>query len=159
VQTDAAINPGNSGGPLLNLSGEVVGINTAIIRGAQNIGFSISTVTVRSVMDELIQEGRVRWPWLGVRITSLTPALASEGGFPVEEGVLIIQVMPGNPAARAGLRDNDIVISLSGEATPDLETFQKVLRRYRAGDTVELGLVRDSRNIAIKVTLGEMPAL
>ncbi len=157
VQTDAAINPGNSGGPLLNLLGEVVGINTAIIRGAQNIGFSISTVTVRSVMDELIQEGKVKWPWLGVRITSLTPALASERGFPVEQGVVIIEVMPGTPAAQAGLRDNDIMVSLNGEDIPDLETFQKMIRRYRAGDTVELGLVRGSQDISIEVTLGEMP--
>jgi S1-C subfamily serine protease len=157
VQTDAAINPGNSGGPLLNLSGEVVGINTAIIRGAQNIGFSISTATARTVMDDLIQEGRVRWPWLGVRITSLTPALANELGFPVERGVLIIQVMPGTAAAGADIRDNDIVISLSGEDTPDLRTFQQVLLRFRAGDTVELGLVRGSQNITIEVTLGEMP--
>jgi S1-C subfamily serine protease len=92
-----------------------------------------------------------------VRITSLTPALANELGFPVERGVLIIQVMPGTAAAGADIRDNDIVISLSGEDTPDLRTFQQVLLRFRAGDTVELGLVRGSQNITIEVTLGEMP--
>ena len=159
VQTDAAINPGNSGGPLLNLAGKVVGINTAIIRGAQNIGFSISTATVNAVMEDLIQVGKVKWPWLGVRITTLTPALSRERGYAVEQGVLIIEVMPDVPAARAGLRDSDIMVSLNGESTPDLETFQRMIRLYRAGDTVELSVVRDSKEVKISITLGEMPPL
>ncbi|MDP6510644.1 MAG: trypsin-like peptidase domain-containing protein [Dehalococcoidia bacterium] len=159
VQTDAAINPGNSGGPLLNLAGKVVGINTAIIRGAQSIGFSISTATVNAVMEDLIQVGKVKWPWLGVRITTLTPALSRERGYAVEQGVLIIEVMPDVPAARAGLRDSDIMVSLNGESTPDLETFQRMIRLYRAGDTVELSVVRDSKEVKISITLGEMPPL
>ncbi|MDP6100550.1 MAG: trypsin-like peptidase domain-containing protein, partial [Dehalococcoidia bacterium] len=159
VQTDAAINPGNSGGPLLNLAGEVVGINTAIIRGAQNIGFSISTATVNAVMEDLIQGGKVKWPWLGVRITTVTPALAKERGYSVEQGVLVIEVLEGFPASKAGLLNDDIMVSLDGEFTPDLETFKRMMRLYRAGDTVEVAVVRDSKEVKMNITLGEKPAL
>ena len=159
VQTDAAINPGNSGGPLLNLAGEVVGINTAIIRGAQNIGFTISTATVNAVMEDLIQGGKVKWPWLGVRITTVTPALAKERGYSVEQGVLVIEVLEGFPASKAGLLNDDIMVSLDGEFTPDLETFKRMMRLYRAGDTVEVAVVRDSKEVKMNITLGEKPAL
>jgi len=158
IQTDAAINPGNSGGPLINLKGEVVGINTAIIAGAENIGFAIASATAIPIKDELIKYGRVRWPWLGVSITTLTPALASEVGTTATEGVLILRVFRGHPAERAGLRPGDVIIRLGDTPTPELPAFQKALRHYRAGDRVVITFVRKDRTLKTTVTLGEMPA-
>lgn len=158
IQTDAAINPGNSGGPLINLKGEVIGINTAIIAGAENIGFAIASATALPIKDELLRYGRVRWPWLGVSITTLTPTLASEIGTSATQGVLILQVRRGNPAERAGLRAGDVIIKLDKTPTPDLQTFQKALRNYRAGDRVEITIIRKDRTLKITVVLGEMPS-
>jgi serine protease Do len=96
---------------------------------------------------------------LGVRITTLAPALAKERGYSVEQGVLVIEVVDGFPAAKAGLRNDDILVSLNGESTPDLETFKRMIRLYRAGDTVEVSVVRDGKEVKTNITLGEMPPL
>ena len=118
IQTDAAINPGNSGGPLLNLTGEVVGINTIVASGAQGIGFAVSVNTVLSLVDELIRSGKVNWPWIGVTVASVTPAVASQLGLAVEEGVLIREVSQGSPAERVGLKQNDVIVRLGGGGYP-----------------------------------------
>jgi serine protease Do len=157
IQTDAAINPGNSGGPLINLKGEVIGINTAIIRGAQNIGFAIASAMAIPIRDELLRYGKVRWPWLGVSITTLTSTLASKVGTTATRGVLILEVFRGNPAERAGLRAGDVIIKLDETGTPDLATFQKALRNYRAGDRVEVTFIRKNQTLKTTVILGEMP--
>ena len=157
IQTDAAINPGNSGGPLLNLFGEVVGINTIVASGAQGIGFAVSTNTVLSVVDELIRLGKVNWPWIGVTVGSVTPAVASQFGLAVEEGVLIREVTRGSPAEQAGLKQNDVIVRLGGVDTPDYVFFLQELRRRRAGDQVELGIRRGTASLSVTITLAERP--
>jgi len=158
IQTDAAINPGNSGGPLLNLSGEVVGMNTLVAGGAQGIGFAVSMNTVLSVVDELIRSGKVNWPWIGVTVGSVTPAVASQLGLAVEEGVLIREVTRGSPAERAGLRQNDVIVRLGAVNTPDLVVFMQGVRRHRAGETIELGIRRGNDSLSVTITLAERPA-
>lgn len=157
IQTDAAINPGNSGGPLINLAGEVVGINTAIIWGAENIGFAIASATAIPITDELIAYGRVRWPWLGVYITTLTPAMASELGLPIKRGVYIERVLRGYPAEKAGLRGGDVIVQLEGKETPNVTKFQELLRLYRAGDKVKITFYRGEKVFTVEVVLAEMP--
>jgi S1-C subfamily serine protease len=157
IQTDAAINPGNSGGPLLNLSGEVVGMNTLVAGGAQGIGFAVSVSTVLSVVDELISSGKVNWPWIGVTVGSVTPAVASQLGLAVEEGVLIREVSQGSPAERVGLKQNDVIVRLRGVDTPDYIIFLQELRRRRAGDQVELAIRRGTASLSVTITLAERP--
>jgi S1-C subfamily serine protease len=181
IQTDAAINPGNSGGPMLNLDGEVIGVNSQIISpsGAfAGIGFAISSNTVARVVPELIRLGRYPHPWLGVNILSLTTevmeALAQAGvQIAVPEGVLVTQVVRGSPAATAGVRGGDRAVLVSGMRLPvggDIITAidgQPVasgqdLTLYldaetRVGETVELTIVRDGREVTVPVTLGELP--
>ncbi len=157
IQTDAAINPGNSGGPLLNLSGEVVGINTIVASGAQGIGFAVSISTVISVVDELISSGKVNWPWIGVTVGSVTPAVASQFGLGVQEGVLIRDVTQGSPAEQAGLKQNDVIVRLGAVNTPDYVVFLQELRRRRAGDQVELGIRRGTASLSVAITLAERP--
>ena len=158
VQTDAAINPGNSGGPLLNLSGEVVGINTIVATGAQGIGFAVSVNTVTSVVDELIRLGKVNWPWVGVTVASVTPAMATQLGLTVQEGVLIREVITGSPAERVGLRANDVISRVGAVDTPDYIVFLQELRRHRAGETVEMGIRRGNDSLTVTITLAERPA-
>jgi len=158
VQTDAAINPGNSGGPLLNLSGEVVGINTIVATGAQGIGFAVSVNTVTSVVDELIRLGKVNWPWVGVTVASVTPAVVSQFGLTVQEGVLIREIITGSPAERAGLRVNDVIVRLGAVDTPDHIVFLQELRRHRAGETVQVGIRRGNDSLTVTITLAERPA-
>ena len=157
IQTDAAINPGNSGGPLVNLAGEVVGMNTAIIAGASNIGFAIASATVVPIRDELVAKGKVAWPWMGVTIQTLTPTLASQLNIAARKGVLIQSVNRGDPAARAGLRRNDVIIRFGGTETPTLEKLQPVLRRFRSGDRVEVIFVRGADTLSVTLALAEMP--
>jgi len=181
IQTDAAINPGNSGGPMLNLDGEVIGVNSQIISpsGANaGIGFAISSNTVRRVVPQLIARGRYPHPWLGVRILALTPevkdALQQAGvSISVSEGLLVTEVVSGSPAAAAGLRGGsrtvqvsgmtvavggDTITAIEGQAVAtgqDLTTYLET--ETVVGDTVELTLVRDGREIKTDVTLGELP--
>ncbi len=157
IQTDAAINPGNSGGPLLNLSGEVVGMNTLVAGGAQGIGFAVSINTVLSVVDELISSGKVNWPWIGVTVGTVTPAVASQFGLGVQEGVLIRDVTQGSPAEQAGLKQNDVIVRLGAVNTPDYVVFLQELRRRRAGDQVELGIRRGTASLSVAITLAERP--
>ncbi len=157
IQTDAAINEGNSGGPLINLAGEVVGINTAIIAGAQNIGFSISTATAMPVVEQLVKNGRVIWPWLGISAGTLTPAIASELKLSVSKGVLIDSVYRDSPAQKAGIRRSDVIIQLAGENTDTIGDLQRVLRKQQIGKAVEIVFVRNSDTKKVQVALEEMP--
>ena len=166
IQTDAAINPGNSGGPLINLQGEVVGINTAVLRGstsggraeAQGIGFAVSMETAIPVAQEIVESGRVIWPWLGVGVRDVNAATAAEMGLSVRHGVLILSVEPGGPAQQSGLRAEDVVISLAGQPVDNLRDLQRIMRiQLEPGDQVAVTVVRDGQEREFQVTLQEFP--
>ncbi|MFN3477463.1 MAG: S1C family serine protease, partial [Candidatus Methylomirabilales bacterium] len=176
IQTDAAINPGNSGGPLLNARGEVIGINTAIFSptgGSVGIGFAIPIDTAKRFLPELIAKGRVSHPWLGISGMDITPELAKDLDLPAKEGILVAQVYPNSPAARAGLRGGrkpirigNTIVSLGGDiitaidgrklsSIDDLTTYLDYERKV--GDEVKLEVLRDGRSLSIPVRLGELP--
>ncbi len=170
VQTDAAINPGNSGGPLLNMQGQLIGVNTAIRSGAENISFAIPLETVQRGVPELIANGRYAHPWLGAAGYSLFPELASRLDLPVDEGLLIAQVSSGSPAAEAGLQagtqrvrignssllaGGDILVSLAGYPIDSGDTLQQVLEtRARVGQQVEIQFYRGDQLMTAQVVLG-----
>ena len=164
VQTDAVINPGNSGGPLLNLRGEVIGINTAIIRGrlssgqeAEGIGFAISMRTAAPVSAQLIENGRMIRPRLGVSIADVTPILAAERDLAVDEGVLVLGLVAGAPAERAGIAVDDVIVAVDG--TPVASTAELVSRfltDYRLGDTVSVTVDRRGERLTFEMVLEEV---
>jgi len=158
LQTDAAINPGNSGGPLFNLEGEVIGINTAIIAQANNIGFTIPVAMVHDVLEDLKTDGRVARGWLGVGIQTVTPELAEAMGIDQVEGVLLGDIHPGGPADGAGLKSGDIVLTLDGEAVEDTSELIRAVGERRADDTVKLTLLRNGKAKTMKVLLAERPS-
>jgi Do/DeqQ family serine protease len=158
IQTDASINPGNSGGPLLNIRGEVIGINTAIVASGQGIGFAIPANMARKVMDDLVKKGKVTRGWLGIGIQLLTPELAKSFGLQVEEGVLINQVMPGSPAEVAGLKTGDLIQGVDGKTIKDLRHLQRVIAETDIGKAVEVSILRGKEQRTVKVEIREMPA-
>ena len=157
IQTNAAINPGNSGGPLVNLAGEVIGINTAIASGAEGIGFAISITPARPIIDQLITKGRVSQPWIGVSVETVTAALAAELGLAVKEGVLIRSVERGGPAEKAGLQANDVITAVDGVKINTVRQLQDAIRQHGIGDKVELSILRGKARLTVTVTLAEMP--
>jgi S1-C subfamily serine protease len=160
IQTDTVINPGNSGGPLVTLDGEVVGINTAVLRGSdiEGIGFAIPSEIFVPVYQQLIEVGRVRWPYLGVNMTELTPTTAARLGLSAYSGVLLASVAGGTPASDAGLQSGDLILSMDGQETRDTRTLLKLLRfSYQIGGEVEFWVYRDGEEFAVTVTLGERP--
>jgi serine protease Do len=159
IQTDAAINPGNSGGALVNLKGQVVGINTAKINlpGFEGMGFAIPSNMVKDIVRELVEYGRVIRPWMGVEIQEITPQLAESLGLPVTAGVLVARVVANSPAARAGLREGDIIVEVGDAAVKDFDTLRRALFRYKPGNTVTVKLLREGGELNRPVTLAEMP--
>jgi S1-C subfamily serine protease len=173
IQTDAAINPGNSGGPLLNWHGEVIGINTLIASNAgqsAGIGFAIPVNTAKAVLNDLVTLGRVRRPALGVRTIPITPELADQMGLPADNGLLIVQVVPGGAAERAGLRGGteraylgnipimvggDLIVAIDGQDIQDQQDLGQVMNNHRAGDTVRLTIYRGKKKLDVSVALGE----
>lgn len=155
LQTDASINPGNSGGPLLNLEGEVIGINTAINAEAQGIGFAIPINTVQEVLEDLIHKGKVSRPWLGVSIQDLTPELAKYFEVDVKEGVVIGYVATGSPAEKAGLRQGDIVIELDKQKMTSSEQFVKAIADTKTGSSHSLLIMRNGEFKTVNVIIGE----
>ena len=165
IQTDASINPGNSGGPLLNLDGEVVGINTLVTRGdgagtpIEGIGFAVGMDTAVPVTTDLIALDQVRWAWLGVVLDDLNPQTAAEAGLPIRGGVFIADVVQGGPDWDGGIRSGDVVVSIEGEDVPTARDLIALLRqRLKAGGEVEITVVRSGNQIVLNVTLGERPA-
>jgi serine protease Do len=158
-QTDAAINPGNSGGPLLNLEGQVIGVNTAIAERAEGIGFAIPINAAKGLMRTVTESGEVRRAFLGVQYRSITPALARELDLPVSEGAYLSAsggnaVSSGTPAARAGLEDGDIITRVNDRAVNERTGLALLLAEHTPGEEVTLTVLRGEREIEIKVTLG-----
>jgi Do/DeqQ family serine protease len=162
IQTDAAINPGNSGGALVNLKGELVGINTAIASksgGYAGIGFAIPTNMARPIMEQLIKDGKVSRGYLGVHIGTVTPLLAKEHGLPTERGAVIAEVDPNGPASKAGLAEGDVVVSLNGTEIKTSDVLKNTIAMIKPGTTVELQVVhKNGTRAAVKARLGELPA-
>ena len=173
IQTDAAINPGNSGGPLLNSHGEVIGINTMIASSVgQNagIGFAIPINTAKAVLNDLLTLGRVRRPSLGVVTLPISPDIASDLGLASDYGLLIIRVVPGGAAERAGLKGGteraylgntpimvggDLIVAIDGQDVQDQQELSRIMNNHRAGDSVKITIYRGKRKMEVEVTLGE----
>jgi Do/DeqQ family serine protease len=165
IQTDAAINPGNSGGPLLNQRGEVIGMNTAIIQGAQGLGFAIPINRAQDISRQLIATGKVEHPYLGIQMVTLTPELKKEinnnpnAGLTVEEeeGVLVLKVMSNSPAAKAGLRAGDVIKQINGEVVKDANTVQQAVEKGSVGSDMQIALRRNGQNVTIAVQPAAVP--
>ncbi|MDQ7843914.1 MAG: trypsin-like peptidase domain-containing protein [Armatimonadota bacterium] len=156
IQTDAAINPGNSGGALANSAGEVIGINTAIVQQAQGIGFAIPIDAARAIMDQLISRGRVVRPFVGIAWGGdVDASIARQYRLPVDHGIIVREVEPGSPAARAGIRPGDIIVAVGGRSINNWNDFIRELFTKRPGDRVRIELVRDGRRLTVDVTLAE----
>jgi serine protease Do len=160
IQTDAAINPGNSGGPLVNLDGEVIGINTAIrssTGGSDGIGFAIPSSTLARVLPDLLEDGRVTRGWLGVTLQPLTPELARSFGAERTDGALVSEVLDDTPAEAAGLRRGDIVLSVGGKAVRGPRELSEAIAALAPGTEAELEVVREGDELRVSVELGERP--
>ncbi|NBC65866.1 MAG: Do family serine endopeptidase [Bacteroidetes bacterium] len=160
IQTDAAINPGNSGGALINLDGELIGINTAIASrsgGNQGVGFAIPVNMARDVMESLITEGRVARGYLGIGGSTVDRTMASALGLESARGVIIGEVLSDTPAANAGLREGDVIVSLDGEAVSAYRDFQVAIGSKKPGDEITLEIIRDGEEMEFEVELTERP--
>jgi Do/DeqQ family serine protease len=154
IQTDASINPGNSGGPLLNVFGEVIGINTAIVAAGQGIGFAIPVNMAKQVVAQLIKKGSVTRGWLGVSIQPVTDEIAKSFGLSRAQGALISDIMAGSPAEKAGLKQGDIIIRFAGKEIRDARQLQLVVADTPVGQKAEVEIFRDGRAQKLSVTLG-----
>ncbi|MFN6528138.1 HhoA/HhoB/HtrA family serine endopeptidase [Nostoc sp. ChiSLP03a] len=165
IQTDAAINPGNSGGPLLNSRGQVIAMNTAIIQGAQGLGFAIPINTAQHISSQLIATGKVEHPYLGIQMVGLTPQLKQNinsdpnSGLSVNEdkGVLVVKVVPNSPAAKAGIRAGDVIQTLGGQAVTDASSVQRAVENSQVGSDLRMELRRNGQNLNIAVQPGAFP--
>ncbi len=158
LQTDAAINPGNSGGPLANLKGEVIGVNTAIHRLGQGIGFAIPINRVKEIEKQLIANGRVIRPYIGIQMMEMDEAKAEYLDLPVVTGVLVYRVLSGSPADIAGLKRGDVILEVDGNKIDSPKDLQKAVRSHKVGDTVHLTVWRNKKKIKIKLKVAEMPS-
>jgi serine protease Do len=162
LQTDAAINPGNSGGPLFNLKGEVVGMNTAIYGsggGSVGIGFAVPASLIKALIPQLQENGSVTRGWLGVGIQDLTPELARAMGVPVSDGAVLTQINDGSPAKKAGLAEDDVVVSLDGEKVPGADAFRRAVALKKPESVATLAVYRGGKSSEVKVKLGVRPDL
>jgi S1-C subfamily serine protease len=157
IQTDAAINPGNSGGPLVDLNGDVVGINTFILSSAENIGFAVNASTARRVYEDLVHYGHVIRPYLGVQLQTVTPALATELSLSKNRGVLASFVETDSPSAKAGLETKDVITYFEGQLVTEASELIKLLWQYQVGDIVNITFWRGEEQHEIQVTLSERP--
>lgn len=159
IQTDAAINPGNSGGPLLNQRGEVIGMNTAIIGGAQGLGFAIPINTAQRIADQLIATGRVDHPYLGIQMVTLTPDLKQQinqdpnSNFTIREdrGVIVAQIMRNSPAAKAGLRPGDVIQRINGQPVNTADEVQQFVEKSSVGGTLQIEVKRNGQPVSLAV--------
>lgn len=155
IQTDASINFGNSGGPLCNIRGEAIGINTAINPSGQGISFAIPINLAKHVAEQLIASGKVKRAWMGVTLAELTPELAEGFGIKDSRGVVVQSVLDGQPAARAGLKRNDVIIELNGAPVTDMQKFRLRVADMPVGSRINLVVLRDGRRLPVTLTLVE----
>lgn len=159
IQTDAAINSGNSGGPLVNAAGEVIGINTATSTSAENMGFAIPISSVKGMLSQLTETGSAKRAYLGIYTVSITAELAKNYNLPVSEGAYVYSssnysaIVSGSPAAKAGLKDKDIITKINGVSVGAAGSLTNLIGEYKPGDTVQLTVIRDSKEIAVNVSL------
>ena len=164
IQTDAAINPGNSGGPLINLRGEVVGVNTAVSRAGQLLGFAIPVNQIKPVIASVKEHGRIIRPWIGVRYLILNKDIAAENNFPVDYGALLVRggqpaqaaVVPGSPADKSGLKENDIILEIDGVKITEEVSLARQIQKRKVGDGVTLKVLSQGQEREVKVVLEEL---
>ena len=167
IQTDAAINPGNSGGPLLNQNGDVIGINTAIIQGTQGLGFAIPINTARNVAQQLIETGTVAHPYIGVQLVALDPTVKdfinrapnSQMRVDEEQGVLVVQVGRGTPAAKAGLKAGDVIQTVNDQPIRSVKTIQQLVDQAGLEGELNVGVKRSDRTFALTVSPEQLPSV
>ena len=162
IQTDAAINHGNSGGPLVNLAGEVVGINTLVVRNsgsssdvAEGLGFAIPVNTAQVIAQQIITNGYVSRPFMGINYQAISPNIAAMYNLPVKWGIYVQAIADGSPASTSGLQKGDIIASLNGVQLDETHQYLNMLYNYKPGDTVTLGIYRDGKQLDLNITLGE----
>ncbi len=163
IQTDAAINPGNSGGPLLNLSGQVIGINTAVAGGAQSIGFALPINIAKHIVDQYYIKGKITYPYIGVRYMIITPEFAKSQNLPLDYGALIVRgrnpqdlsITPGSPADKAGLRENDIILEFNGQKITLDNPLDKMINGLSIGDQVTIKVYSKGETKTLTLTLAE----
>ncbi len=165
IQTDAAINPGNSGGPLLDIKGSVIGVNVAVERGAENIGFALTSNTVKSIAESVKQHGEIVRPYLGVRYVQITETLKKKNNLSVDYGVLVLRgetaedlaVIPGSPADKAGIVENDIILEVDGIKLDDGKSLASIIRQKQVGDVVKLKILHKGSEKTVEVKLEKAP--
>lgn len=161
IQTDAAINHGNSGGPLLNLAGEVIGVNTLVVRStqggdvAEGLGFAIPINTAQAIAEQIIQQGYFARPYMGISFQPINPSIAERYNLPAQWGAYITGVEQGSPAAQAGLQENDIITRIGDFTIDETQSYINSLFEYQSGDTVPLTVVRNGEETQLQITLGE----
>lgn len=155
LQTDASINPGNSGGPLLNMKGEVIGINTAIIASGQGIGFAIPSNMASNIIEQIKSGKKVSRGWIGVTIQDVDESMAKAMGMEKASGALVANTLPGEPAAKAGIESGDVIVSVDGQPVEDSSALLRAIAAKKPGNTVALGIWRNGKEEQMKVTLGE----
>jgi len=163
IQTDAAINPGNSGGPLVNLNGEVIGINTAVVQDAQNIGFAIPINHAKRDIQQVKVKGKITYPFLGVRYVLINEEIRKNNNLSVDYGALVIRgesktdlaVLPGSPADKAGIQENDIILEVNGKKINQKNDLVKIIQSYNVGDVITLKILSKGKEKFVTVTLGE----
>lgn len=164
IQTDAGINQGNSGGPLLNLAGEVVGVNVAMADGAENIGFALSANSVKSIVETVQKTGKIVRPYLGVRYVEINEEIKERNNLSIDYGVLVqrgatagdLAVIPGSPADKAGIVENDIILEIDGTKLTPTQSLSSIIRTKKVGDTVRLKVLSKGQEKIVAVTLEEM---
>jgi serine protease Do len=163
IQTDAAINQGNSGGPLVNLAGEVIGVNTLVVRNtssgsiAEGLGFAIPVNTAQAVAQQIIEKGYFARPYLGISGQPINPGIAARYDLPAEWGVYTTRVADNSPASQAGLQEGDIITRIGGIALDETHSYVNVLFEFQPGDRITLDVVRGNRDLQVEITLGEAP--
>jgi serine protease Do len=162
IQTDAAINPGNSGGPLVNMEGKVIGINTAMVVGAQNIGFAIPINYAKGILEEVRKYGKIRRPFLGVRYVILNKAISEANKLPVDYGALVVRetlgesaIVKGSAAEKAGIKEYDILLEANGEKITEENSLADILSKYKIGDEITFKVLREGKEIYLRAKLEE----